>query len=154
MVSVKLRNKVHAKPWCFCHAQKTASAKQAKHNLSKSTFLQQTRDAMNRLCDEKGYPDNQGRENMICALALAGMGKNMPGVDAAYVKDNNVSIVHDPKSPFFKMTTMDSTVAANTPAQQSLEELAGLAPTKQQEQDLQSLQQQQVERQGASIRMH
>ena len=122
-------------------------------NLSteKQTFLQQTRDAMNRLCEEKGYPNNQGRENMICALALAGMEKNMPGVDAAFVKDNNVTIAHNPQSLSFKIVTLDSTIAANTPAQQSMEAIAALVPeTKQHEQDQQQIQQQ-MERQATSI---
>lgn len=124
-------------------------------SADKQAFLQQTRDAMNRLCDEKGYPNNQGRENMICALALTGLEKNMPGVDAAFVKDNNVSIFHNPQGLLSQHVTMDSTLAANQPAQQSLEKMAELnTQTQQQElqqtQQTQQTQQQQMERQAAS----
>ena len=88
------------------------------------TFLNQTRDAVNTLCEKRGYPNNQGRENMIYALAEAGLAKKMTHVDIAVVnKDGLVSIAQDPAKHTMQLITLDSKVAANTPVAESIQKM-------------------------------
>ena len=85
------------------------------------TFLNQTREAVNILCEKRGYPNNQGRENMIYALAEAGLAKKMTHVDIAVVnKDGLVSIAQDPAKHTMQLITLDLKAAANTSVAESI----------------------------------
>lgn len=61
--------------WQVIASPSVPSAEMPSLTLQTQSFLEQTRSAMTKLCEQQGYTSEQGRENMIYAMAAAGMEK-------------------------------------------------------------------------------
>lgn len=100
----------------------------ASNSDYKTEVLTKTNVAVNGLCNEKGYPNHGGRDNMACHLASDLITQGSKGVgtfQAALGIDGKTISVREQISEFKDITvSADSNVIVNIPKEQSLAKIA------------------------------